>query len=79
MAAGKKSFVIYTSWKMWLDGLSLEQKGLWLDWMLLYTNDENPDCTYLTTLCEDIIKKTANYGILLSDKHIMVETPKKKY
>ena len=43
MAAGKKSFVIYTSWKMWLDGLSLEQKGIWLDWMLLYTNDENPD------------------------------------
>ena len=43
MAAGKKSFVIYTSWKMWLDGLSLEQKGIWLDWMLSYTNDENPD------------------------------------
>ena len=42
MAEGKKSFIIYTSWKRWLDGLSLEQKGKWLDWMLSYTNDENP-------------------------------------
>lgn len=39
---GKKSFIIYTSWKRWLDGLNLEQKGKWLDWMLSYTNDENP-------------------------------------
>lgn len=43
MAEGKKSFVIYTSWKRWLDGLNLEQKGKWLDWMLSYTNDEHPD------------------------------------
>ena len=43
MAENKKSFVIYTSWKRWLDGLNLEQKGKWLDWMLSYTNDENPD------------------------------------
>lgn len=43
MAEGKKSFVIYTSWKRWLCGLNLEQKGQWLDWMMSYTNDENPD------------------------------------
>lgn len=43
MAENKKSFVIYTSWKRWLDGLNLEQKGQWLDWMMSYTNDENPD------------------------------------
>ena len=42
MAENKKSFIIYTSWKRWLDGLNLEQKGMWLDWMLSYTNDENP-------------------------------------
>ena len=42
MAENKKSFIIYTSWKRWLDGLNLEQKGKWLDWMLSYTNDENP-------------------------------------
>ena len=42
MAENKKSFIIYTSWKRWLDGLNLEQKGKWLDWMLSYTNDEDP-------------------------------------
>jgi hypothetical protein len=42
MAENKKSFIIYTSWKRWLDGLNLEQKGMWLDWMLSYTNDEDP-------------------------------------
>jgi hypothetical protein len=43
MAEGKKSFIIYTSWKRWLDGLTKEQKGIWLDWMLDYTNDLNPE------------------------------------
>jgi hypothetical protein len=43
MAEGKKSFIVYTSWKIWLDGLTFEQKGQWLDWMLNYTNDNNPD------------------------------------
>ena len=42
MAQGKKSFVIYTSWKIWLEALSFEQKGIWLDWMMSYTNDEKP-------------------------------------
>jgi hypothetical protein len=40
---GKKSFVIYVSWKLWLDALSDEQKGQWLNWMLDYTNDLNPE------------------------------------
>ena len=43
MAEGKKSFIVYTSWKIWLDGLTFEQKGQWLDWMLNYTNDNNPE------------------------------------
>ena len=43
MAEGKKSFIVYTSWKMWLDGLTKEQKGIWLDWMMDYCNDLNPD------------------------------------
>ena len=43
MAAGKKSFIIYTSWKIWLDGLTLEQKGKWLEWMIDYCNDLVPD------------------------------------
>lgn len=40
---GKKSFVIYVSWKLWLDALSNEQKGQWLNWMLDYTNDLDPE------------------------------------
>ena len=43
MAEGKKSFIIYTSWRVWLDGLSNEQKGMWLNWMMDYCNDLEPD------------------------------------
>ena len=43
MAENKKSFIIYTSWKIWLDGLTNEQKGMWLNWMMDYCNDLNPD------------------------------------
>ena len=42
MAENKKSFIIYTSWKLWLDGLTNEQKGIWLNWMMDYCNDLNP-------------------------------------
>ncbi len=43
MAEGKKSFIIYVSWKLWLDALDDKQKGQWLNWMLDYTNDLNPE------------------------------------
>ena len=43
MAENKKSFIVYTSWKLWLDGLSNEQKGIWLNWMMDYCNDFNPE------------------------------------
>ena len=43
MAENKKSFIIYTSWKIWLDALTNEQKGQWLNWMMAYTNDLNPE------------------------------------
>ena len=42
MADGKKSFIVYTSWKLWLDALSDSQKGQWLEWMFNYCNDLNP-------------------------------------
>jgi len=42
MAQGKKSFVIYTGWKSFLDDLSDAQLGQWLRWVLDYTNDTNP-------------------------------------
>lgn len=34
--------------------------------------------SYLTTLCEDCIKATANYGILVNEKHLIVETQRKE-
>ena len=43
MADGKKSFIVYVSWKRWLDGLTTEQKGQWLEWMMDYCSDLNPD------------------------------------
>ena len=43
MAENKKSFIIYTSWKLWLDGLTNEQKGIWLNWMMDYCNDTYPE------------------------------------
>ena len=47
---GKKSFIVYTSWKIWLDGLTTEQKGQWLNWVMQYTNDEwdNKEIEYPT-------------------------------
>ena len=42
MAEGKKSFIVYVSWKRWLDGLTEEQKGQWLSWMMDYCSDLNP-------------------------------------
>ena len=35
---------------------------------------DNADSTYLTTLCEDCIKYTRSYGVLVKEKYLMVET-----
>ncbi len=32
------------------------------------------DNVFLTTLCEDCIKETADYGILVNESHLIVET-----
>ena len=40
--------------------------------------EEKSNCTYLTTLCEDCIKYTRSYGILVKEKYLMVETPNMK-
>ena len=39
--------------------------------------EENADITYLTTLCEDCIKYTRSYGVLVDEKYLMVEPSKK--
>lgn len=36
--------------------------------------EENEELSFLTTLCEDCIKTTTDYGILLNEKHLIVET-----
>lgn len=39
----------------------------------------NDDNTFLTTLCEDCIKDSADYNVLVNDSHLMVESVKKTY
>ena len=34
----------------------------------------NEDNTFLTTLCEDCIKNTADYGLLVNDKHLFLDS-----
>ena len=38
--------------------------------------EDNTDTTYLTTLCEDCIKYTRSYGVLVDEKYLMVEPNK---
>ena len=45
--------------------------------MLESVKEDNADTTYLTTLCEDCIKYTRSYGVLVKEKYLMVETQQK--
>lgn len=38
----------------------------------------NEEQSFLTTLCEDCIKTTTDYGILINEKHLIVETHRKE-
>jgi hypothetical protein len=38
--------------------------------------EDNADITYLTTLCEDCIKYTRSYGVLIKEKYLMIEPRK---
>ncbi len=40
--------------------------------------EDNPKYTYPTTLCEDCIKYTRSYGVLVKEKYLMVETKRNK-
>lgn len=37
---GKKSFVVYASWKEYIDDLNDKQVGMWTRWMFEYCNDK---------------------------------------
>ena len=39
--------------------------------------DGNEEHSFLTTLCEDCIKDTSGYGILVNENHLVVESKRK--
>ena len=57
-------------WNLYCDGLCCENEIR----AVHVVKEENPNFTYLTTLCEDCIKYTRSYGILVKEKYLMVET-----
>ena len=61
-------------WNQYCDGLYSENEIR----AVHVEKEEKPDFTYLTTLCEDCIKYTRSYGILVKEKYLMVETQQKK-
>ncbi len=61
-------------WNQYCDGLYSENELR----AVHVIKEENPNFTYLTTLCEDCIKYTRSYGILVKEKYLMVETQQKK-
>lgn len=61
-------------WNQFCDGLYSENEIR----AVHVVKDNNADSTYLTTLCEDCIKYTRSYGVLVREKYLMVETRQKK-
>lgn len=59
-------------WNQFCDGLYCENEIR----AVHVVKEENPDITYLTTLCEDCIKYTRSYGILVKEKYLMLEPHK---
>ena len=56
-------------WNQFCDGLYCENE-------IRAVHVVKEDNAYLTTLCEDCIKYTRSYGILVNEKHLMVEPNK---
>lgn len=70
--------------KMWEDRM-MEKAKCWNKFCLdIYGENElravhvikegENEKTYLTTLCEDCIRTTADYGVLVNESHLIVET-----
>jgi hypothetical protein len=59
-------------WNQFCDGLYGENEIR----AVHVVKEENPDITYLTTLCEDCIKYTRSYGVLVREEYLMVEPRK---
>lgn len=56
-------------WNLFCDGLYSENEIR----AVHVVKEENADVTYLTTLCEDCIKYTRSYGVLVKEKYLMIE------
>jgi len=61
-------------WNLYCDGLCSENEIR----AVHVVKEDKPDLTYLTTLCEDCIKYTRSYGVIVQEMHLMVERPPKK-
>jgi hypothetical protein len=59
-------------WNQFCDGLCSENEIR----AVLVVKEENTEITYLTTLCEDCIKYTRSYGVLVKEKYLMIEPRK---
>ncbi len=61
-------------WNQYCDGLCSENEIR----AVHVVKEDKPNLTYLTTLCEDCIKYTRSYGVIVQEMHLMVERPPKK-
>lgn len=59
-------------WNQFCDGLYNENEIR----AVHVVKEDNTDITYLTTLCEDCIKYTRSYGVLVKEKYLMIEPRK---
>ena len=59
-------------WNQFCDGLYCENEIR----AVHVVKEDNADTTYLTTLCEDCIKYTRSYGVLVKEKYLMREPRK---
>lgn len=57
-------------WNQFCDGLYSENEIH----AVHVVKEESANTTYLTTLCEDCIKYTRSYGVLVKEKYLMVYT-----
>ena len=60
-------------WNQFCDGLCGENEIR----AVHVVKGDNSDTTYITTLCEDCIKYTRSYGLLVKEKYLMIEPLKK--
>lgn len=73
--------------KLWEDSM-LEKAKCWNKFCFGLCSDHelravhvfkegDEETTYLTTLCEDCIKETASYGLLVNENHLILDSHQK--